>query len=123
MVFRDSVVLLCYHILRVGHVHSSEMKNSQAKKKIVAGGSEPKKKSVIRAYLCWLVGGIFGLHLFYLERDAHAFLTWSTLGGYGLGWLADITKIPRYVRDCNDDPQFLAELSERMRKNRKVSPH
>lgn len=84
-------------------------------------GNQPKKKSVIIAYLCWFFGGIFGLHLFYLERDAHAFLTWSTLGGYGLGWLADITKIPRYVRDCNDDPKFLAELSERMRKNSKVS--
>ncbi|ENN75609.1 hypothetical protein YQE_07787, partial [Dendroctonus ponderosae] len=61
---------------------------------------------------------ISGLHLFYLERDAHAFLTWSTLGGYGLGWLADITKIPRYVRDCNNDPKFLQELVEKMRRNR-----
>lgn len=98
-------------------------KNNQTnnKKKQVIVGNQPKKKSVIVAYLWWLFGGIFGLHLFYLERDAHAFLTWSTLGGYGLGWLADITKIPRYVRDCNDDPKFLAELSERMRKNHKVS--
>ncbi|XP_056636506.1 dnaJ homolog subfamily C member 22 [Diorhabda sublineata] len=77
------------------------------------------KKSVAWAYVCWFFGGILGLHLFYLERDAHAFLTWSTFGGYGLGWLADITKIPRYVRDCNDDPKFLGELGERMRKNRK----
>lgn len=78
------------------------------------------RKSIVWAYVWWLFGGIFGLHLFYLERDAHAFLTWSTLGGYGLGWLADVTKIPRYVRDCNDDPKFLEELGERMRKNRKV---
>ncbi|KAJ8924741.1 hypothetical protein NQ315_000894 [Exocentrus adspersus] len=78
-----------------------------------------KPKSVIWAYVCWLFGGILGLHLFYLERDAHAFLTWSTLGGYGLGWLADITKIPRYVRDCNNDQKFLAELVERMRRNSK----
>lgn len=98
-------------------------KNNQtnSKKKAVMFGNEPKKKSVVVAYLCWFFGGIFGLHLFYLERDAHAFLTWSTLGGYGLGWLADVTKIPRYVRDCNDDPKFLTELSERMRKNYKVS--
>ncbi|KAJ8982793.1 hypothetical protein NQ317_018494 [Molorchus minor] len=73
------------------------------------GTSERKPKSVIWAYVYWLFG----------ERDAHAFLTWSTLGGYGLGWLADITKIPRYVRDCNNDPRFLAELSERMRRNKK----
>lgn len=82
--------------------------------------SQPKGKSIILAYIFWLFGGIFGLHLFYLERDAHAFLTWSTLGGYGLGWLADVTKIPRYVRDCNEDPKFLEELADRMRKNKKV---
>lgn len=80
------------------------------------------QKSVIRAYIYWFFGGVFGLHLFYLERDAHAFLTWSTLGGYGLGWLADITKIPRYVRDCNDDPKFLEEFIDRIRKNKKVGP-
>nr|CAI5850414.1 unnamed protein product [Callosobruchus analis] len=80
---------------------------------------ETGKKSVFWAYLYWLFGGIFGVHLFYLERDIHAFLTWSTLGGYGLGWLADVTKIPRYVRDYNDDPKFLAELAEKMRKNAK----
>ncbi|KAJ8944467.1 hypothetical protein NQ314_009473 [Rhamnusium bicolor] len=83
--------------------------------------NERKPKSVILAYVYWLFGGIFGFHLFYLERDAHAFLTWSTLGGYGLGWLADITKIPRYVRDCNNDPKFLGELSERMRRDAKSS--
>ncbi|KAF5305261.1 hypothetical protein FQA39_LY09226 [Lamprigera yunnana] len=77
------------------------------------------RKSVLWAYTLWLFGGIFGLHLFYLERDAHAFLTWSTLGGYGLGWLSDVTKIPRYVRDANNDPTFLEEFIQKVRKNRK----
>lgn len=76
-------------------------------------------KSVLWAYVLWLFGGIFGLHLFYLERDSHAFLTWSTFGGYGLGWLADITKIPRYVRDVNNDPKFLEEFIQKVRKNKK----
>lgn len=80
----------------------------------------PAKKNVLVAYLCWLVGGIFGLHLFYLERDAHAFLTWSTLGGYGLGWLSDFTKIPRYVREANDEEQALREYMEKTRKFEKV---
>lgn len=79
-----------------------------------------KRKSVFWAYVCWLFGGIFGLHLFYLERDAHAFLTWSTLGGYGLGWLADITKIPRYVRECNEDPKAIEEFITKLRKFKKV---
>lgn len=82
--------------------------------------SEESKKSVFIAYILWLFGGIFGLHLFYLRRDAHAFLTWTTLGGYGLGWLSDITKIPRYVRDINEDPKFIAEFIDRLRKNKKV---
>lgn len=82
--------------------------------------AEKQRKSVFWAYVCWLFGGIFGLHLFYLERDAHAFLTWSTLGGYGLGWLADVTKIPRYVRECNEDAKFLEEFVAKLRKFKKV---
>ncbi|XP_018318722.1 dnaJ homolog subfamily C member 22 [Agrilus planipennis] len=80
---------------------------------------EKQHKSVIVAYILWLFGGIFGLHLFYLERDAHAFLTWSTLGGYCLGWLADVTKIPRYVRDANEDPEFIEEFILKLRKEKK----
>lgn len=80
-------------------------------------------KNIILAYVFWLFGGIFGLHLFYLGRDSHAFLTWSTLGGYGLGWLADITKIPRYVREANGDPRFIKDLTDRMLKNKKVSKY
>ncbi|XP_022903352.1 dnaJ homolog subfamily C member 22 [Onthophagus taurus] len=76
-------------------------------------------KSVFLAYLCWVFGGIFGLHLFYLRRDAQAFLTWSTLGGYGLGWLADITKIPRYVKEVNQDPALMKEMMRKIRENKK----
>lgn len=60
--------------------------------------------------------------MFYLERDTHAFLTWSTLGGYGFGWIADVFKIPRYVRECNNDPRYLQDLVEKIRRNRKVLP-
>lgn len=90
----------------------------------MAGGANEKRgagKSVVIAYICWLLGGIFGLHLFYLRRDAHGFLTWSTAGGYGLGWLADITKIPRYVREVNEDPELMKEIYRKMREHKKVS--
>ncbi|CAH0546741.1 unnamed protein product [Brassicogethes aeneus] len=85
----------------------------------MAAPQDSKKKSIFWAYVCWLFGGIFGLHLFYLERDVHAFLTWSSFGGYGLGWLADITKIPRYVKDYNEEPKYIAELVERMKSYKK----
>lgn len=38
------------------------------------------QKSVWKAYLLWLFGGIFGLHHLYLRRDTQAFLWWATLG-------------------------------------------
>lgn len=79
-------------------------------------------KSVIWAYFWWICGGFFGTHHLYLRRDTHAFLWWSTLGGYfGLGWFSDLFKIPRYVREVNNDPKYIKELVERMKKNKKVS--
>ncbi|XP_030567269.1 dnaJ homolog subfamily C member 22 [Drosophila novamexicana] len=68
----------------------------------------PGKKSVVIAYVLWLVGGIFGLHHLYLHRDRHAFVWWCSLGGYlGIGWFSELFLIPEYVRDANEDPQFL----------------
>ena len=37
-------------------------------------------------------------------------------GGYfGLGWFRDLWRIPAYVREANDDPEYLKNLSEKMR--------
>ncbi|CAH0577920.1 unnamed protein product [Chrysodeixis includens] len=76
-------------------------------------------KSVIIAYVLWLFGGIFGVHHFYLRRDRHAFVWWTTLGGFGVGWLGEIFRIPRYVRDANDDPAHMKDLLSRMVQNKK----
>ncbi|XP_063393174.1 dnaJ homolog subfamily C member 22 [Cydia fagiglandana] len=85
----------------------------------VKGDSIPGKKSVLVAYVLWLFGGIFGVHHFYLRRDRHAFVWWSTLGGFGVGWLGEIFRIPRYVRDANEDPKYMEELVGRMIRNKK----
>ncbi|XP_045470404.1 dnaJ homolog subfamily C member 22-like [Harmonia axyridis] len=87
--------------------------------KNVANRKFPKRKSTVKAYACWFFGGIFGLHLFYLERDSQAFLTWSTFGGYGIGWLTDVTKIPDYVKEYNEDPKYMKDLAFRIRNNKK----
>lgn len=77
-------------------------------------------KSLFMTYFLWLFGGWFGLHHFYLHRDRHAFVYWMTLGGYfGCGWLRDLWRIPEYVRDCNNDPEFIAQLGGEMRRNPK----
>ncbi|XP_067640887.1 dnaJ homolog subfamily C member 22 [Eurosta solidaginis] len=80
----------------------------------------PPQKSVIIAYILWLFGGIFGLHHLYLHRDRHAFIWLSTLGGYfGIGWLAEIFLIPEYVRDANEDPEFIKSFVSRLQANRR----
>lgn len=80
---------------------------------------DPSRKSVILAYVLWLFGGIFGVHHFYLRRDRHAFVWWTTLGGFGVGWLFEVFRIPRYVRDANEEHPL--EFRARMQQNRKVS--
>lgn len=85
-----------------------------------AKGTMGGKKSLLNAYVLWLLGGIYGLHHFYLERDFQAFVWWTTLGGFG-GWIADVFNMPRYVRDANEDPKHMLELVKKMRQNKKVS--
>lgn len=53
-----------------------------------------------------------------------AFIWYTTLGGYlGFGILRDFVRLPSYVRDANDDEQYVKDLSEKMRKYRKVKFH
>lgn len=81
---------------------------------------DSEKKSVVVAYLLWLVGGVFGLHHLYLRRDHQAFVWWSTLGGYfGVGWLHDAITIPAMVREANLDPRFQDEFNQDLFKYRK----
>jgi DnaJ family protein C protein 22 len=80
-------------------------------------------KSMFLTYVLWSIGGFFGLHHIYLERDAQAFLWWCTLGGYaGCGWLRDIFHIPEYVADANEDKKFMEKHIHRLRKHETVIP-
>lgn len=73
-------------------------------------------KSLFVAYLCWLVGGLFGLHHFYLGRDKHAFITLATFGGYfTLGLIRDLWRLPEYVRDANNDLEYLNRLHKQIK--------
>lgn len=60
-------------------------------------------KSVIVAYVLWAVGGPLGLHHLYLGRDSHALLWMLTLGGFGFGWVREVSRIPAYVGEANQD--------------------
>ncbi|KAK4315079.1 hypothetical protein Pmani_013673 [Petrolisthes manimaculis] len=77
-------------------------------------------KSTWIAYLLWLIGGWCGLHLLYLRRDKQAFIWYTTIGGYlGVGLARDFVRLPSYVRDVNEDEQYVKELTEKMRKCKK----
>lgn len=79
------------------------------------------KKSKFWAYFLWLFGGIFGAHHFYLGRDDHGFIWWCSLGGYfGCGWLRDLFKIPTYVADANNEPDYIEWFKNQVRANKKV---
>lgn len=74
-------------------------------------------KSVFITYILWLFGGIFGLHHLYLRRDRHAFTWLTTFGGvFGLGWLREITRLPAYVQEANQSPQFVEKRFRVMHK-------
>ncbi|EDW06770.1 dnaJ homolog subfamily C member 22 [Drosophila mojavensis] len=98
-----------------GSVPQPAKPNGDTKLEYVEQNMLSEKKSVVVAYLLWLVGGIFGLHHLYLRRDRQAFLWWCSLGGYlGVGWLSEIFMIPEYVRDANEDPQYLKVFIAKM---------
>lgn len=87
---------------------SGEIKNAQG-------------KSLTITYLLWLIGGVAGLHHYYLGRDLHGFLWLCTLGGYfGFGWLRDVFHISEYVAEANEDKNYLKKIKEIVKQNKKV---
>lgn len=67
-------------------------------------------KSIKTAYLIWLFGGLFGLHHFYLKRDKQGFIYLITLGGFLIGYLRDVYRLPYYVKEANQDSIFMEKL-------------
>ena len=63
---------------------------------------QPRGRSTFRfivAYALWLFLGMTGAHHLYLGRNKEAMLCSMTCGGFGLGWLSDVVKIPRFLRE------------------------
>lgn len=77
-------------------------------------------KRKLYAYILWLIGGIFGLHHVYLKRDRHAFIWFSTFGGFIIGYLYDLFRMSEYLDYANNDDDFLNYLYRLM--NRLKSP-
>ncbi len=82
----------------------------------------PATKSLCLSYLLWLVGGMFGLHHFYLGRDRQAFVWYSTMAGCGLGWLRDFTRLPEYVAAANCDHKWKERFKRKTFEDPSFSP-
>lgn len=60
-----------------------------------------REKSIIVAYILWLILGILGAHKFYLRRPVVGILYFCTCGLLLIGWLIDLFTLPRQVEDLN----------------------
>jgi TM2 domain-containing protein len=58
-------------------------------------------KSILVAYLLWLLGGPLGLYKFYLGRPFMGLLYVFTCGGFFLGWIIDFFTLPHQVQMAN----------------------
>ena len=58
-------------------------------------------KSILVAYLFWLLGGPLGLYKFYLGRPFMGLLYIFTCGGFFLGWISDFFTLPHQVQMAN----------------------
>lgn len=61
-----------------------------------------QEKSLCEAYLLCLPFGLLGFHHFYLRRPWFGLLYFLTGGLVGVGWLADIVRLPWLVREANE---------------------
>ncbi|RUS76043.1 hypothetical protein EGW08_016199 [Elysia chlorotica] len=69
-------------------------------------------------YLLWLFGGWTGIHHVYLGRCNQALAYFVTFGGgFGLGWMRDLFRIPDYVKWENGDKEFQKRHFHRMAAN------
>ncbi len=58
-------------------------------------------KSLLLTYLLWLIGGLVGVHKFYLGRPIVGLLYFFTGGIFVVGWVVDFFTLPRQVHVAN----------------------
>ena len=77
------------------------------------------RKSGLASYILWLLclGGICGLHRFYLGRPWTGLLWLVTLGLFGIGQLIDLFLIPGMIREENLETRIGIMERERGRLN------
>ncbi|XOV89103.1 MAG: NINE protein [Pseudomonadota bacterium] len=62
-----------------------------------------KEKSLVVAYIWWILLGLIGAHRFYVRDYGVGFVYLFTLGLLGVGWLVDFLLLPGRVKAANLD--------------------
>ena len=75
---------------------------------VAKGSVTTSLRRTLIAYLLWFLLPLFGAHHLYLGRHRDALLSSVSLGGFGLGWLCDVFRIPGYVRALGIEEQRAA---------------
>lgn len=113
----DDDIVLVKDVNPVGYIAGGDLDYRKRPRPRLA---KKNSKSLWVAYLLWLFGGWWALHLLYLRRDRQAFIWLTTFGGFfGVGVVRDFFRIPSYVKDINEDSQYIADLISKMKTNRK----
>lgn len=58
-------------------------------------------KSLLLAYVLWLLLGVLGIHQFYLGKVGRGLLYLFTLGIFGIGVIIDLFTLPAQTRAVN----------------------
>lgn len=57
--------------------------------------------NIVVGYVCWLLGGFFGMHRFYYGKQISGVIWFCTLGLLLVGWLVDLILIPGLNAQAN----------------------
>ena len=76
-----------------------------------AGGKAQVEYHKDDVYLLWMSFGLFGAHHFYLKRYRWGFIYLVTFGILGVGWIADAFRIPKIIKEMNEQAEQEEELA------------
>mmetsp|Transcript_49427 Transcript_49427/g.107644 ORF Transcript_49427/g.107644 Transcript_49427/m.107644 type:complete len:291 (-) Transcript_49427:68-940(-) len=121
------VLFVCYRLCRCCWRRACGRRQQQASNGEstvkVAGIVDPvplvhlrMQKELGSAYLLLFAAGLFGAHLFYLDRLVHGVFAICTLNFFGLGQVWDLFMLPAYVRRVNGCGSELAQSDRSCRR-------
>ena len=78
--------------------------------------------STLIAYILLFVGGVFGVHRFYLRKFGTGLLYLLTGGLFGIGCIYDFFTLPMQVRDANTEERYRRALEMQQVGTRSIGP-